>query len=209
MALLLRDHPVIGPSIDHLLGRDPVFSVSTLTRDHVTATTAEFNLPALARVIVGQQLSTKAANTIWSRVAAALDTSDPRAYLAMAHDDLRALGLSTQKVKYTRALAQAVHEEKLDFAALMRADNETVITTLTALPGFGPWSAQMILIFAFGRPDVWPAGDLGVREGLRLYRNEVERLPEKEAACVGPLLFGSHLSAAALLLWRLKDNTPI
>lgn len=206
MPVYLRNTKPIRASLDHLLVNDCVFAASGLTHDHVTATRDDFDLPSLAQTIVGQQLSTKAAATIWGRVAAAIDIHDPQSYLAATHDELRALGLSSQKVKYFHGLAEAVRDDKLDFAALKRASNDDVIAALTSLKGFGVWSAQMMLIFALARPDVWPSGDLGVQEGLRMYRKLKERPDAKATEQYGLKKFGPHTSAAALLLWRLKDG---
>jgi DNA-3-methyladenine glycosylase II len=132
--------------------------------------------------------------------------NDPRAILAMPDDDLRSCGLSFQKIKYIRGLADAVANDQIDFRALKRAPDDQVIAVLTSLKGFGVWSAQMILIFTLARPNVWPAGDLGVQEGLRLYRRLPDRPTAKETESYGLKKFTPHASAAALLLWRLKDR---
>lgn len=206
MPQLLRNVPALRDSIDYLLEHDRVLSASGLTRDDVTATRHEFTFPALIKAIVGQQLSVKAAATIWGRVTAGVDIHDPRAVFNMPADDLRAMGLSFSKIKYVQGVAAAVVDERLDLQALARADNDTVITALTSLKGFGVWSAQMVLIFALARPDVWPAGDLGVQSGLQIYRRLKERPDQKATAAYGARKFGEHSSAAALLLWRLKDR---
>lgn len=203
---LLRHDPVIMQSIDHLLSHDRVLASSGLMAEHVTARRDGFDLPSLAQTIVGQQLSTKAAATIWARVADAFDVRDPRAYLAMSHDELRALGLSAQKVKYVHGLAQAVLDDHLDFKSLKRADDAAVIAALTSLKGFGVWSAQMMLIFSLVRPHVWPSGDLGIQEGLRLYRKLKDRPDAVATERYGSKKFAGHETAAALLLWRLKDG---
>lgn len=207
MPKFLRQHPAIHASLDHLLTNDRVFAASNLTPDDVTATQDDFNMTSLVQTIVGQQLSVKAAATIWGRVAAAVDVTDPRAILGTAPDDLRALGLSYNKIKYVHGIAQATLDGSLDFKALKKADNDTVIAALTALKGFGVWSAHMVLIFALCRPDIWPAGDLGVQSGLQIYRKLKERPDQKATHTYGLRKFGpAHHTAAALLLWRLKDR---
>lgn len=207
MPRLLRSHPSIKAGLDHWLTNDKRFATSGLTIDDVTARMDDdLSFTCLAETICGQQLSVKAAATIWGRVCAAVDVNDPRAVMAARDDDLRALGLSYQKIKYIRGLADAVAGDQIDFRAIKRAPDEDVIAALTSLKGFGVWSAQMILIFTLGRPNVWPAGDLGVQEGLRLYRKLKDRPTAKETETYGLKKFTPFASAAALLLWRLKDR---
>ncbi len=207
MPKLLRTHKPIRDGLDHWLANDRRFVESGLTVDDVTAhLDDEFSLSGLAETIVGQQLSVKAAATIWGRVKNAVDVNDPRAWADMRDEDLRALGLSFQKIKYMRGLAQAVANDQIDFRSLRAAPDGDVIAALTALKGFGIWSAQMILIFTLGRPNVWPAGDLGVQEGLRLYRQLKDRPDARATDTYGKKRFSPHASSAALLLWRLKDR---
>ncbi len=207
MPKLLRTHKPIRDGLDHWLTNDRRFAASGLTVDDVTATLDdELSLSGLAETIVGQQLSVKAAATIWGRVKNAVDVNDPRAWAVMRDEDLRAFGLSFQKIKYVRGLADAVARDQIDFKALRRAPDTDVIVALTSLKGFGIWSAQMILIFTLGRPDVWPAGDLGVQEGLRLYRKLKDRPDARDTDAYGRKRFSPHASSAALLLWRLKDR---
>lgn len=207
MPRLIRNHPAIRQGLDHFLTHDRRFAGSGLTHDDVTAQIdADLTLATLAETIVGQQLSVKAAATIWRRVADALDVNDPRAWDAVSDTDLRGLGLSFQKIKYMRGLAQAVREEKIDFKWIKRANDDDAIAALTSLKGFGVWSAQMILIFTLARPNIWPAGDLGVQEGLRLYRKLKDRPDQSATDQYGRKRFNPHASAAALLLWRLKDR---
>jgi DNA-3-methyladenine glycosylase II len=207
MPKLLRSHPSIKPGLDHWLTNDKRFAASGMAIDDVTARMDDdLSFTCLAETICGQQLSVKAAATIWGRVCAAVDVTDPRAILAMNDEELRAFGLSYQKIKYIRGLADAVLNDQIDFRALKRAPDADVIAALTSLKGFGVWSAHMILIFTLGRPNVWPAGDLGVQEGLRLYRKLKDRPTAKETELYGVKKFTPHASAAALLLWRLKDR---
>ncbi len=207
MPKLLNTHKPIREGLDHWLINDRRFAASGLTIDDVTATLDdELSFSSLAETIVGQQLSVKAAATIWGRVKNAVDVNDPRAWADISDEDLRALGLSFQKIKYVRGLSDAVARDQIDFKALRCASDTDVIAALTSLKGFGIWSAQMILIFTLGRPDVWPAGDLGVQEGLRLYRKLKDRPDARATDAYGRKRFSPHASSAALLLWRLKDR---
>lgn len=124
---------------------------------------------ALVRSIVFQQLSTGAATTIYNRVVATMGARacpPPEAWLAAPEGDLRAAGLSTQKLKYIRDLSRHVVDGTLDTRRLHRLDDEAVVATLTQVKGIGRWTAEMFLMFHLQRPDVLPLGDLGVVTGF-------------------------------------------
>jgi DNA-3-methyladenine glycosylase II len=116
----------------------------------------------LARIIVGQQLSIASAQAIWTRVAAAVRPMSAKAFLALSDDELRRAGLSRGKVKTLRAMSAAI-EAGLDLDRLANAPEEIVHETLTALPGIGPWSADIFLLFCLGRADAFAAGDLALQ----------------------------------------------
>ena len=120
---------------------------------------------ALARAIVGQQLSTKAAASIWEKVLAIFGgkTPIPKQVIEADPQDLRDAGLSWSKVAYFRDLAERIEDGELDVSSLDQLDDEQVIEELTAVKGIGRWTAEMCLIFSLGRPDVMPVGDLGIR----------------------------------------------
>jgi len=125
---------------------------------------------ALLRAIVGQQLSSKAARTIYERVLALFGgkTPSPRELLAVSEDDLRGAGLSGRKVSYIRDLAQHVIDGELKLERLDQLDDEEVIEEIVAVRGLGRWSAEMFLIFHLERPDVTSAGDLGLRKAMQI-----------------------------------------
>lgn len=118
---------------------------------------------ALLDDIVGQQVSTASARAIWTRLEAA-GLTDPDLVGLTSEDDLRALGLSRQKARYARALAEA----RIDYAALRVAPDAHVIATLTAVTGIGLWTAEIYAMFALGRADVFASGDLALQEAARL-----------------------------------------
>jgi DNA-3-methyladenine glycosylase II len=164
---------------------------------------------AIARAIVGQQLSTKAARSIWDRVVAALDGKRPaaRAILAADPDVLRGAGLSAAKVAYLRDLAERVEAGDLELARLNELSDEDVIAELIAIKGVGRWTAEMFLIFHLGRPDVVSTGDLGIRRAVQLAYG-LEELPgptdlERIAEPWRP-----HRTLACLYLWRTLANAP-
>src|SRR3546814_9514687 len=122
------------------------------------------DLTTLLRTIVGQQVSVAAANSIWNKLEAQFGEGCPAETVAAADfDTLRACGLSGQKQGYAKSLAQLILDGELTFDALP-ADDEEAIALLTRVKGIGRWSAEIYLLFAEGRPAIWPAGDLAVQE---------------------------------------------
>ncbi|MDH5674802.1 MAG: hypothetical protein OEZ06_21920 [Myxococcales bacterium] len=160
----------------------------------------------LLRVIVGQQVSTSAARSIYGRLETALgpQAPAPRTLLGLSDEQLRAAGLSRSKVVYARALAEAIAAGELGLDDLPEMPDADVIERLTAVKGLGVWSAQMYLIFSLGRRDVWPAGDLGVRAGLQV----IKGLAERPSAAQTQLLvedYRPRRSVIALLAWACAN----
>src|SRR5260370_866735 len=127
---------------------------------------------ALIDAIISQQISVKAADAIMARLRAALPAESaasitPQVLLPLEHDALRAVGLSTPKARYVRDLTERVISGQLNLERLVELDDERVIEELIAVKGIGRWTAEMILIFSLGRPDVLPVDDLGLLEGVR------------------------------------------
>ncbi|RMF14746.1 MAG: DNA-3-methyladenine glycosylase 2 family protein, partial [Alphaproteobacteria bacterium] len=162
----------------------------------------------LARIVVGQQVSARAAATIWGRLEAAL-AGDVTATAILASDDerLRAAGLSGRKLDYLKGLAEAVMAGAFDPDGLKRLGDEEAIAEIVRLRGFGRWSAKMYLIFALRRGDVWPVEDLGVREGFARIKRLAERPAPAELAELGEP-YAPHRSALALLCWHVLHNAP-
>ena len=163
----------------------------------------------LLRSVVGQQLSTKAAFTIHGRVLELFDggAPTPEALLEIAPERLREAGLSNRKVEYVRDLASHVVAGELELDRLESLSDEEVIEEITAVRGFGLWSAQMFLIFFLDRPDVLPSGDLGIRRAVQL-AYELEQLPTPaEVERIGEP-WHPHRSLAAIYLWESLAATP-
>jgi 3-methyladenine DNA glycosylase/8-oxoguanine DNA glycosylase len=160
---------------------------------------------ALARAIVFQQLNGKAARTIYDRLAtAAGGTVTPESILKLTPVQMRAAGLSKQKLSYIRDLAQRTHVREVDFALLPSLSDEEVIATLTKVKGIGEWTAHMFLIFALQRPNVLPTGDYGVRAAIkRAYRKR--KLPTPAAMEKLAKSWHPYCSVAAWYLWRSMD----
>ena len=156
----------------------------------------------LLRTIVGQQVSVAAAASVWNKLEALVGPEcPPQDLLAQDFDALRSCGLSRQKQGYARSLAELVLSGDLPLDALP-ADDEDAITYLTKVKGIGRWSAEIYLLFAEGRTDIWPAGDLAVQEGVgRLLKLET-RPSEKDIRLIAER-WRPHRGAAAIFTWHI------
>lgn len=163
---------------------------------------------ALIRAIVGQQLSAKAAATIFSRFEALFDVfPTPAQVLAVSDDRLRGVGLSAQKLGYLRDLCRRIVEGELPLDVLDRMDDEAVIENLTQVKGIGRWTAEMFLIFRLQRPDVLPVGDLGiVRAVQRAYK--LRRAPSPDRLTRIGEAWRPYRSVACWYLWASLNNEP-
>ncbi len=162
----------------------------------------------LLRTIVGQQVSVAAAASVWTKLEGLLGAEfGPDAVLAASFDDLRGCGLSRQKQGYARSLCDLVGAGAIDFDNLP-ADDEEAIALLTQIKGIGRWSAEIYLLFAEGRPDIWPAGDLAVQAGLAkllaLEARPDERATRDLAECWRP-----HRGAVAIFTWHCYNNPAL
>lgn len=151
----------------------------------------------LIRILAGQQVSVPAAEGIWRRLCAHLGAVTPD-QVARAET---LPGLSSNKIRYARALAEAVQTGQLDVDGLAAQTDEAVVAAITQVTGFGRWSAEMYLMFALGRPDIWPAGDLAVRAGFARLMDTAS-VPDQKA--IAPLAdpYRPHRSTLALLCWH-------
>ncbi len=156
----------------------------------------------LLRIITAQQLSTKAAAAIQARLDAAMGGSTaPEAFLALDDATVRVCGLSARKVAYGRSLAEALASQRLDLEGLGSAPDEVVIEALTALPGFGRWSAEIYLLFALDRLDVLPADDLALQVGFQRLKWLDER-PKAKALRAATEGWAPWRGAGSILLWH-------
>ncbi len=162
----------------------------------------------LLRTIVGQQVSVAAATSMWNKLEAELGADfTPGCVLKRDFDTLRACGLSRQKQGYARSLCELVDAGELDFDALP-ADDEEAIEELTRIKGIGRWSAEIYLLFAEGRTDIWPAGDLAVQEGVKRLLELEERPKEKECRDLGER-WSPHRGAMAIFTWHFYANPAL
>jgi len=162
----------------------------------------------LLRAIVGQQVSVKAAAAIWARVEAATGgAGDPANMARTSDEDLRAAGLSRQKIAYAKSLAEEVLSGRLDFDHLP-ADDEEAIAHLVAVKGIGRWTAEIYLLFAEGRPDVFPAGDLAVQIEIGNIMG-LDAKPTEKAVRALAEPWSPHRGAAAVFAWHHRRQSNI
>jgi len=163
----------------------------------------------LLRSIVGQQISVAAAERIWARMIARLGTPTPRAVLAAGEAALVACGLTRRKAAHAGAIALLIRDAAVDTGAWRHADDEAVAAALQALPGIGRWSADMVMIFALGRPDVLPAADIGLQRAVARHfgiaRSELDKARLEAVAD----RWRPWRSVATWYLWRDLDPVPV
>ncbi len=198
----------IREAVEHLTQADPVLARLIEAVGPFTLRTHRDRFDLLARSILSQQLSTKAARTIRERLLAELDGSRlcPQAICSLPTARLRKAGLSQRKAEYLRELAENVVSGRLPLHRLGRLPDEEVIERLVEIRGIGVWTAQMFLIFALGRLDVFPADDLGIRVAIRdLYG--LEELPQRATSQRIADPWRPFRSVASWYLWRSRDGT--
>jgi len=162
----------------------------------------------LLRTIVGQQVSVAAAASVWNRLETLLGPDiAPDALLAAEFEALRGCGLSRQKQGYARSLCELVVAGSLNLDALP-ADDEDAIAELVRIKGIGRWSAEIYLLFAEGRPDIWPAGDLAVQVGMGKILGLETRPSERETRAMAEG-WRPHRGAAAIFTWHCYNNAAI
>ncbi|WP_340264718.1 DNA-3-methyladenine glycosylase family protein [Sphingobium mellinum] len=188
-------------SLDAIAAIEPGFAAAIGRVGYPLPRMREPGYETLLRTIVGQQVSVAAAASVWRKLEAELGAGcPPDILLARDFDALRACGLSRQKQGYARSLAELVTSGALDLDALP-ADDEEAIAQLVRIKGVGRWSAEIYLLFAEGRPDVWPAGDLAVQIEIGRILGLPERPSEKQTRQVAER-WRPHRGAAAIMAWH-------
>lgn len=161
----------------------------------------EAGFATLMRIIVEQQLSVASANAIWGRVQTAADPFTPERFLALRAPRLKACGLSRPKIDYCRGLARAIADGALDLDGLEAQDDAAAIAALTGVRGVGRWTAEIYLLFALGRPDIWPAQDLALQTAVQHLKALPKRPGHKEMDHLAEP-WRPHRGVAARLLWK-------
>jgi DNA-3-methyladenine glycosylase II len=188
-------------AIDALAKTEPAFARALARAGYPEPRIRERGYETLLRTIVGQQVSVAAAASIWKKLEAEVgDLTKPANVAAASDEALRAAGLSRQKASYARSLAEEVTSGRLDLANLPKGDEEA-IAALTHIKGIGRWSAEIYLLFAEGREDIWPAGDLAVQIEIGRMLGHAERPSEKQLREWAEA-WRPHRGAAAIFAWH-------
>ncbi len=194
--------------LDCLSQREPALARELARIGYPAPRIRERGWQTLLRTIVGQQVSVAAASSMWAKLEAELAGEfTPAALLARDFDSLRACGLSRQKQGYARSLCELVEAGAVDFACLP-ADDEEAIAALTTIKGIGRWSAEIYLLFAEGRRDIWPAGDLAVQEGVKRLLDLPARPAEKATRDLAAG-WSPQRSSMAIFTWHYYANPAL
>lgn len=198
----------IRDGLDFIAARSPLLAGAITRVGYPEPRIRPTGYGTLLRTIVGQQVSVAAAASVWAKLEALLgEDMPPHDLLAAEFDALRACGLSRQKQGYARSLCELVVSGELDLAALPE-DDEAAIAELVRIKGIGRWSAEIYLLFAEGRPDIWPAGDLAVQVGLGKLLGLAERPSEKDTRALAED-WRPHRGAAAIFTWHCYNNPAL
>lgn len=198
----------IVSGLDAVAARDPRIAAALERTGYPGPRLRERGYRTLLRTIVGQQVSVAAAASVWRKLEELLGEDIPlETLLAAEFDALRACGLSRQKQGYARSLCELVVGGELDFENLP-ADDEEAIAQLTRIKGIGRWSAEIYLLFAEGRPDIWPAGDLAVQAGIGKILGLEERPSEKATRELAEG-WRPHRGAIAIFTWHCYNNPAL
>jgi DNA-3-methyladenine glycosylase II len=192
----------------HLSKKDRVLRKLIKTYPDAVLNTRGDAFQTLARSIIGQQISVKAAQSIWNRFADAAGGFRPADVMAIPDETLRACGLSGQKVLYVKDLARHFDEGLINPRRWGRMKDEAVIEDLVRVKGIGRWSAEMFLLFRMMRPDVLPVGDLGLQRAMEKLYNGGEALTRDEMRSIGEP-WRPWSSVATWYLWRSLDPIPV
>jgi DNA-3-methyladenine glycosylase II len=199
---------MLKTGLDALAAREPGIARALALAGYPAPRIRERGYATLLRTIVGQQVSVAAAASVWAKLEALLGADvAPEVLLAAEFDALRACGFSRQKQGYARSLCELVMSGELNLETLPE-DDEAAIAQLVRIKGIGRWSAEIYLLFAEGRADIWPAGDLAVQAGLHRILGLAERPSEKETRALAEG-WRPWRGAAAILTWHCYNNAAL
>ncbi len=197
----------IRETLDALGQRDPDIARAIALVGYPEPRNREPGFGALLNIVAAQQVSTASAAAIRGRLLAAIDPLTPENFLLASDETLRAVGFSRRKVEYGRGIAEAMRSGLLDAERLAAASDDDVVAALTALRGLGRWSAEIYMLFALRRPDVWPAEDLAIQEALR----RLKGLEDRPLRVISEPIVESWRpwrGVAALFLWHYYKGAP-
>jgi DNA-3-methyladenine glycosylase II len=197
----------INAGLDEVATREPAIARALRLAGYPPPRIRDRGYTTLLRTIVGQQVSVAAATSVWNKLEAELGEVTPENLLAADFDSLRACGLSRQKQGYARSLSELVASGELDLDSLPR-DDEEAIEQLTRIKGIGRWSAEIYLLFAEGRRDVWPAGDLAVQVEIGRLLGLDAKPSEKQLRELAEA-WRPYRGAAAILAWHSYNSSVL
>lgn len=198
----------LRPALETLAAADPDIAAAYAHCGLPPERGSEPGFAGLIRMIAGQQVSVQSARAIVGRLEARVDPLTAAAFLKATDDDLRAVGFSRPKMTYGRILAEAIADGDLDIDGLHGLDDEAAIGALTAVKGIGRWTAEIYLLFALRRPDVFPAGDLALCVAAQ-HLKKLETRPDPKAMAALAETWRPHRSAAARFLWHLYRHPGV
>jgi DNA-3-methyladenine glycosylase II len=205
---MVRTTDTLSESLTELARLEPAFATVIKQHGPPEPRVSPPGASTLLRTIVGQQVSVAAARSMWAKLEAAYGSPPELAGILKASDEeLRAAGVSRQKAGYARSLAQLVLSGDLDLDGLPK-DDEEAIALLTRIKGIGRWSAEIYLLFAEGRRDVWPAGDLAVQISIGRLLELDDKPSEKQLREIGER-WRPHRGAAAVLAWHSYNSAVL
>ena len=205
---MVRTKTSIKTHVEALAQREPAFARVIEQHGVPEPRTSAPGVQTLLRTIVGQQVSVAAARSMWARLEAAFGSPPDLSLLLVASDEeMRAAGMSRQKAGYIRSLAELVTSGELDLDSLPE-DDEEAIALLTRIKGIGRWSAEIYLLFAEGRPDVFPAGDLAVMVELGRLMGLDDKPSEKQLRELAEP-WRPYRGAAAVLAWHSYNSSVL
>ncbi len=193
--------------LDVLAGRDPDIARAYEAAGLPPLRARPPGFASLLGIILSQQVSAHAAAAIRKRLVETVSPLTAANFLAADEETLRAIGLSRQKIRYGRALAGALTEGALDLRRLHRLDDEAAIEALTAVTGIGRWTAEIYLLFALRRPDIWPVDDLAVQVAVQRMKGFSSRPDRRRMAELGEP-WRPWRSIVARLMWHYYRNAP-
>lgn len=199
---------VLSPALVALAERDKDISAALAAIGPPPDRSRPPGFSSLLRAIVGQQISAAAAAALWSRIGAAIDPLTPEAVGQLDIDALRKLGLSRPKALYAQGLARDILDGRIDLERVSALEDEAAIEHLIQIKGIGRWSAEIYLLFALGRADIFPSGDLALAIAMqRLKRLRQRPEPRRLIKLVEP--WRPYRGAAAQFLWHYYKASPV
>jgi DNA-3-methyladenine glycosylase II len=193
---------------NHLSKRDKVLKKIIASYHGETMALRGDAFYTLARSIIGQQISVKAADTVWRRFENLLVEITPQKAIAASEINLRECGLSLQKIRYIHALSQHFCEQKNSVENWQNLPDAELIKELTKLNGIGKWTAEMFMIFHLARPDILPLADIGLQKAIFRHYNNAQKMPLSEIAKIAEN-WKPYQTVATWYLWRSLDPVPV